>query len=127
MEGHLSPSPCSQDPSSLHPQGILFLGAHCSLRRSLSQKLAPPGKDISAEHATNDVSKVGDIVDVREGAGDEYISFPSHRQPGREEEKEQSMEQDAKVKKDQKYIRYPDTALDLVYCHRVMYTWSFLK
>lgn len=92
MGGHLSPSPSSQDPFGLHHCGILFLGAHCSLGRSLPQQLAPPGKDISAEHATNDVSKVGDIVDIREGAGDEHISFPSHRQPGREGGKEQSME-----------------------------------
>lgn len=90
--GRLSPSPCSQDPSSLHPRDILFPGAHCSLIRSLSQQLAPPGKDISAEHATNDVSKVGDIVDIRKGTGDEHVSFPSHRQPCRKGGKEQSME-----------------------------------
>lgn len=87
----ISRSPCPLNPPSLHPWGILFLGTHGSLRSSL-QQLAPPGKDISTEHATNDVSKMGDIVDIRKGAGDEHIPFPSHRQPG-EEGREQVMEE----------------------------------
>lgn len=83
------PLPMSPGP---HTWGILIFGAHCSLR-SLPQQLAPPGKYISTEHTTNDVSKVGDVVDIREGAGDEHIPFPSHRQPGREGKREQFMEE----------------------------------
>lgn len=82
MGPHLSPSHVSRTPPA-STLAAYSLGAHCSLRYPFPQKLASPGKDVSTKHATNDVPKVGDIVDIREGTGDEHILFPSHRQPGR--------------------------------------------
>lgn len=50
-----------------------------------SRQLVPPCKDISTEHTANDVSKVGDVVDIREGTRDKHIPFSRHRQPVKKE------------------------------------------
>lgn len=34
-----------------------------------------PAEDISAEDAANDVAQVGDVVDVRQGAGHKQVSL----------------------------------------------------
>lgn len=97
-------SPCSQDPPVPTLEVPYSLGAQPSLWRSL-QKLAPPGKDVSTEHTTNDVSKVRDIVDIRECTGDKHIPLPSHRQPGKERKRKDN-QRDVRVKKILKNAQY---------------------
>lgn len=111
--------PCPWDLTSPTLEASYSPGTRPSLRRSLPQQLAPPGKDIGTEHATNDVPKVGDVVDVREGTGDEHIPFPSHRQPSKEEEN--SAWGNVRVKRDPKCTEHPDTDL---FCRVFMYTRS---
>lgn len=49
---------------------IVFLGFFF-----LNSQLVLFGKDVSIEYVINDVFKVGDVVYIREGVGDEYIFF----------------------------------------------------